>query len=66
MVQFTSYSSPVPAGKENLGGDALAGDVARKTVAVESSQMRTQGATYKSSRATWKSVQSQRRAKAMN
>ena len=32
----TSHSSPMPSGKENLGGDALAGDVARKTVAVES------------------------------
>ena len=29
----TSYSSPVPAGKENLGGDDdAAGDVARETV----------------------------------
>ena len=41
----TAYASPMPAGKENLGGDALAGDVARKTVAVDSSYMRTNGAT---------------------
>ncbi len=32
-----SDSSPMPCGKENLGGDALAGfDDARATVAVES------------------------------
>ena len=38
MVQFTSYSSPVPGGKEKIGGDDDAADeVARETVAVESS-----------------------------
>ena len=34
----TSYSSPMPSGKENRGGDAkAAGFDARETVAVESS-----------------------------